>query len=168
MSGEDAQARLGNAIDDGRAQLAYSEPTGTSDGRGLMSIEVNGIAHIQLTVRNTRECIAFWEALCHFLEMKTLLKNDSMIYCIGSRTGVLVRGLTADSDAPPFDRDGPGWAWEVRRGAPAQWAGGAPRQSQRSTEDFARKREELRPALPPPQRRREEPETHLPHERDEV
>jgi uncharacterized protein YerC len=50
-----------------------------------MSIEVNGIAHIQMTVNNIEECLPFWEKLCHFLEMKTLIKNDTTLYCIYTR-----------------------------------------------------------------------------------
>ena len=40
-----------------------------------MSVELNGVAHIQLTVIDGA-CISFWEKLCHFLEMKTLIKGD--------------------------------------------------------------------------------------------
>ena len=61
-----------------------------------MSIELNGIAHIQLTVRDPDACVPFWEKLCHFLEMKTLIKGDGIVYCIGSRTGILVRGAAPD------------------------------------------------------------------------
>ncbi|MFT5444707.1 MAG: catechol 2,3-dioxygenase-like lactoylglutathione lyase family enzyme [Myxococcota bacterium] len=64
-----------------------------------MSIELNGIAHIQLTVRDPAACIPFWEKLCGFLEMKTLIRNDDIIYCIGSRTGILVRAA-APEDKP--------------------------------------------------------------------
>src|SRR5215475_3391120 len=60
-----------------------------------MSVELNGIAHIQLTVIDPA-CLPFWEKLCHFLEMKTLIKGDEVVYCIGSRTGILVR---ADAEA---------------------------------------------------------------------
>jgi len=60
-----------------------------------MSVELNGIAHIQLTVVDPA-CVPFWEKLCHFLDMKTLIKGDEIVYCIGSRTGILVR---ADPDA---------------------------------------------------------------------
>jgi catechol 2,3-dioxygenase-like lactoylglutathione lyase family enzyme len=67
-----------------------------------MSVEVNGIAHIQLTV-NDPACIPFWEKLCHFLEMKTLIKGDGIVYCIGSRTGILVRALGERRE--PFDQD---------------------------------------------------------------
>jgi catechol 2,3-dioxygenase-like lactoylglutathione lyase family enzyme len=60
-----------------------------------MSVELNGVAHVQLTVIDPKG-IPFWEKLCHFLEMKTLIKGDGIVYCIGSRTGILVR---ADEDA---------------------------------------------------------------------
>ena len=39
-----------------------------------MTISINGIAHIQLTVNNPEACVPFWEKLCHFMEMKTLLR----------------------------------------------------------------------------------------------
>ncbi len=64
-----------------------------------MSVEVNGIAHIQLNINNPQRGLPFWERLCHFLEMQTLIRNDDVLYCIGSRTGILVRA------APPERRD---------------------------------------------------------------
>ena len=70
-----------------------------------MSIEVNGIAHIQLTVNDPDRCIPFWEKLCHFLEMKTLVKGEGIVYCIGSRTGILVRGGPDGKRDKPFDQD---------------------------------------------------------------
>lgn len=70
-----------------------------------MSVAVNGIAHIQLTVTDPARCIPFWERLCHFLEMKTLVRNEHTIYCIGSRTGILVRGAPAEKLERKFDQD---------------------------------------------------------------
>jgi len=70
-----------------------------------MSIEVNGIAHIQMTVNNIEECMPFWERLCHFLEMKTLIKNDTTLYCIGSRTGILIREAPEEKKNVSFDQD---------------------------------------------------------------
>ena len=70
-----------------------------------MSVEVNGIAHIQLTVNDPDRCIPFWEKLCHFLEMKTLIKGEGVVYCIGSRTGILVRGAPKDKRDRRFDQD---------------------------------------------------------------
>jgi catechol 2,3-dioxygenase-like lactoylglutathione lyase family enzyme len=73
-----------------------------------MSVSVNGIAHIQLTVNDPARCVPFWERLCGFLEMQTLIKGDDIVYCIGSRTGILVRGAPADKRDRPFDQDRPG------------------------------------------------------------
>ncbi len=66
-----------------------------------MSVELNGIAHIQLTVRDAAACLPFWEKLCHFMDMKTLIQGEEIIYCIGSRTGILVR--TASAEDKPDD-----------------------------------------------------------------
>ncbi len=70
-----------------------------------MTVELNGIAHIQLSVRDPERCIQFWERLCHFLEMKTLIKGEGIVYCIGSRTGILVRGAPADRRDARFDQE---------------------------------------------------------------
>ena len=78
-----------------------------------MSIQINGIAHIQLTVVNAERCLPFWERLCHFLGMETLIKGDDVIYNIGGRTGILVREAPKDrasssDEAVPggrFDQD---------------------------------------------------------------
>ena len=70
-----------------------------------MTIEVNGIAHIQLTVSNPAQCLPFWEKLCHFLEMETLIKSEDTLYCIGSRTGILVRGAPINMRNEIFDQD---------------------------------------------------------------
>jgi catechol 2,3-dioxygenase-like lactoylglutathione lyase family enzyme len=73
-----------------------------------MSVELNGIAHIQLTVRDPDRCVPFWEKLCHFFEMKTLIKGEGIVYCIGSRTGVLVRGAPPEKRDRRFDQETPG------------------------------------------------------------
>ena len=70
-----------------------------------MSIEVNGIAHIQMTVNDIDSSMPFWEKLCHFLEMKTLVQNETTLYCIGSRTGILIREAPADKKHVTFDQD---------------------------------------------------------------
>jgi catechol 2,3-dioxygenase-like lactoylglutathione lyase family enzyme len=70
-----------------------------------MTVEVNGIAHIQLTVNDPARCIPFWEKLCHFLEMKTLIKGEDIVYCIGSRTGILVRGAPKENRGVSFDQN---------------------------------------------------------------
>jgi len=73
-----------------------------------MTISINGIAHVQLTVNDPVRCVPFWEKLCHFLEMSTLVRGDEIVYCIGSRTGVLVRGAPVEKRDRRFDQDRPG------------------------------------------------------------
>jgi catechol 2,3-dioxygenase-like lactoylglutathione lyase family enzyme len=83
------------------------DETATANG-GAMSVEINGIAHIQLTVNDPARCIPFWEALCHFMGMKTLIKGEDIVYCIGGRTGILVRGVASDQIGESFDQNRPG------------------------------------------------------------
>jgi len=73
-----------------------------------VAVEVNGIAHVQLTVADPAACVPFWEKLCHFLGMKTLIRGDDIVYCIGARTGILVRGAPPDKRDQRFDQDTPG------------------------------------------------------------
>ena len=70
-----------------------------------MSVSVNGIAHIQLTVNDPERCLPFWERFCHFLEMQTLIKGTDVLYCIGSRTGILVRAAPSRKRESRFDQD---------------------------------------------------------------
>ncbi len=70
-----------------------------------MTVAVNGIAHIHLTVNEPETCIPFWEKLCHFLEMETLIRNEDTLYCIGSRTGILVRAAPPGKRNRSFDQD---------------------------------------------------------------
>ncbi len=69
-----------------------------------MSIEINGVAHIQLTV-NSSASIDFWRALCGFMSMSTLLDNDDVHYSIGGHTGVLVRLAPEAKRSTSFDQD---------------------------------------------------------------
>src|SRR5256886_17454482 len=70
-----------------------------------MSVEVNGMAHVQLTVNDPARCVPFWEKLCHFLGMQTLIRGEDVVYCIGGRTGVLVRGAPQGTSGGSFDQD---------------------------------------------------------------
>ena len=74
-------------------------------GGTRVTVAVNGIAHIQLTVNDPQRCLPFWEKLCHFLEMKTLVKSADTVYCIGSRTGIMVRAAPAGKRGSAFDQN---------------------------------------------------------------
>jgi catechol 2,3-dioxygenase-like lactoylglutathione lyase family enzyme len=51
-------------------------------------MEINGIAHVMLTASNFDAALAFYEPLLHFLGLRTVIKTDGMLYCVGGRTAV--------------------------------------------------------------------------------
>ncbi len=53
-------------------------------------MEINGIAHIQLTVNHFEQCVSFYRKLLHFLGLKTIFDTDQVFYAVGSRTGIAV------------------------------------------------------------------------------
>jgi catechol 2,3-dioxygenase-like lactoylglutathione lyase family enzyme len=55
-------------------------------------MEVNGIAHVYITVANYEACRAFYRRLLPFLGLSFVVRDtDNELYCIGGRTGF---GLT--------------------------------------------------------------------------
>ena len=72
-----------------------------------MSVEINGIAHIQFTINDPEVSLPFWESLCHFMGMSTLIRNDETVYCIGGRTGLLARAAPVEKRGRNFDQ------WQV-------------------------------------------------------
>jgi catechol 2,3-dioxygenase-like lactoylglutathione lyase family enzyme len=56
-------------------------------------MEINGVAHVMLTVSNFDKCLPFYEKLLPFLGLKPVIKNDQTLYCVGGRTAVgITRG----------------------------------------------------------------------------
>jgi catechol 2,3-dioxygenase-like lactoylglutathione lyase family enzyme len=51
-------------------------------------MEVNGMAHVILTVSNFEKCRTFYEKLLPFLGMRPVINSDEMFYCVGGRTAV--------------------------------------------------------------------------------
>ena len=51
-------------------------------------MEINGVAHVMLTVSNFEACMPFYAKLLTFLGLKPVLNSDSMLYCVGGRTAV--------------------------------------------------------------------------------
>ncbi len=50
-------------------------------------MEINGVAHIQLTVGDFGAAVAFYEKLLPLLGLVPVIRNDSYFYCVGGRTG---------------------------------------------------------------------------------
>lgn len=53
-------------------------------------MQLNGIAHIQLTVKDVARSKQFYEPLLELFEMQPLIDTDTYYYCIGSRTGIAI------------------------------------------------------------------------------
>jgi len=64
-------------------------------------MEVNGIAHIMLTVSDFDACRSFYERLLVFLGLRPVIKADGMLYCVGGRTAV---GIVKAEDRHRDDR----------------------------------------------------------------
>jgi catechol 2,3-dioxygenase-like lactoylglutathione lyase family enzyme len=51
-------------------------------------MEINGIAHIIVTVSRFEECVAFYRRLLPFLGLRRIVHDrEDYFYCIGGRTG---------------------------------------------------------------------------------
>ncbi len=51
-------------------------------------MEINGIAHVMLTVSNFEACRPFYEKMLTFLGLRPVINADGMLYCVGGRTAV--------------------------------------------------------------------------------
>ena len=59
-------------------------------------MEINGMAHVMLTVSNFEACLPFYEKLLPYFGMKPVIRSEDMLYCVGGRTAV---GITRCEDA---------------------------------------------------------------------
>jgi catechol 2,3-dioxygenase-like lactoylglutathione lyase family enzyme len=64
-------------------------------------MEINGIAHIFLTVSNFEACLPFYESLLAYLGLKPVIKTDGLLYCVGGRTAV---GITQSEEKHAGER----------------------------------------------------------------
>jgi catechol 2,3-dioxygenase-like lactoylglutathione lyase family enzyme len=64
------------------------------EGRALLCheafMDINGVAHLQLTVGNFDACQTFYEKLLTFFGMTPVMRADGFFYCVGGRTGVAI------------------------------------------------------------------------------
>jgi catechol 2,3-dioxygenase-like lactoylglutathione lyase family enzyme len=67
-------------------------------------MQLNGIAHIQLTVTNVVRSRAFYAPLLELFEMKILIDTETYFYCIGSRTGIAIGEVDPKHSGDAFDQ----------------------------------------------------------------
>ena len=71
-------------------------------------MEVNGIAHIQLSVTRFEECVAFYDRLMPSLGLQVVHRSDEFVYYVGGRTGYAISRADARYAGEPHDAMRPG------------------------------------------------------------
>jgi len=67
-------------------------------------MEINGIAHVQLTVNDLQRCMPFYEAVLGFMDMRAVVKAPNFLYMIGGRTAVAITRSSAENRQHGFDQ----------------------------------------------------------------
>lgn len=65
-------------------------------------MEINGIAHIQITAGSYARSREFYRKLLPFLGLKQVMDGDGGFYCVGGRTGVLVSPPAPEHEGERF------------------------------------------------------------------
>ncbi len=67
-------------------------------------MEINGIAHVMLTVNDFAACREFYGRLLPALGLKPVLDVDDWFYCVGGRTAVGIRACAPEHRGTRFDQ----------------------------------------------------------------
>ncbi len=67
-------------------------------------MEMNGIAHIQLTVNDFAGCREFYAKLFEWLEMRVIFDAEQVFYGVGSRTGIAISPSDRRFADAPFEQ----------------------------------------------------------------
>jgi catechol 2,3-dioxygenase-like lactoylglutathione lyase family enzyme len=65
-------------------------------------VQINGIAHVQLTVSDLPRSRAFWRPLFELFEMKVVFDDASVFYGVGGRTGLCLSAAAPDQRSARF------------------------------------------------------------------
>jgi catechol 2,3-dioxygenase-like lactoylglutathione lyase family enzyme len=69
-----------------------------------MTIEINGVAHVILTVSRFKIARAFYRALLPRLGMQPVFDGDKLFYCVGGRTAIGIQPCDPSPGAARFDQ----------------------------------------------------------------
>ncbi|HKU41796.1 MAG TPA: VOC family protein [Polyangiales bacterium] len=67
-------------------------------------MEINGVAHVMLTVRSVAQSRAFYVALLEHLGLRRVVDNAEYLYYVGGRTAVGLRPAAAEHASHRFDQ----------------------------------------------------------------
>ena len=68
-------------------------------------IEVNGIAHIALSVKSITKSKIFYKELMPFLGLRLVHEGKKSIYHVGARTGILIQEIDKEIDSSNFNQN---------------------------------------------------------------
>ena len=80
-------------------------------------MEINGVAHIQITASDFAKSVAFYKQLLPFLGLKPVSDGPNSYYGVGGRTGFLVSRPSPENVGAKFDQRRVGLhhiCWRVR------------------------------------------------------
>ncbi len=66
-------------------------------------MEINGVAHIQLTVNDLQQSMPFYEKVLGFMGMTPVVRAFNMLYMIGGRTAVAITRSSEENRQKKFD-----------------------------------------------------------------
>jgi catechol 2,3-dioxygenase-like lactoylglutathione lyase family enzyme len=65
-------------------------------------MEINGVAHIQITAGDFAKASAFYRQLLPFLGLTPVMDTPAMFYCVGGRTGFAVSAPAPEHEGARF------------------------------------------------------------------
>jgi catechol 2,3-dioxygenase-like lactoylglutathione lyase family enzyme len=67
-------------------------------------VDINGVAHIQLSVRDIARSAPFYKQLLTALSMQIIVDSDDYLYCVGGRTGVAISQVASEFNDAEFEQ----------------------------------------------------------------
>ena len=68
-------------------------------------LNINGIAHIALSVKNISKSKVFYNTLLPFLGLTRVHEGDKSIYHVGARTGIMIQQIDESIDSVNFNQN---------------------------------------------------------------
>ncbi|PPR15860.1 MAG: hypothetical protein CFH33_01137 [Alphaproteobacteria bacterium MarineAlpha9_Bin3] len=68
-------------------------------------LNINGIAHIALSVKDISESKIFYNQLLPFLGLNKVHEGEKSIYHVGSRTGIMIQEIDHESKSSTFNQN---------------------------------------------------------------
>ena len=68
-------------------------------------INVNGIAHVALSVKNLYKSKVFYKELMPFLGLKLVHEGEESIYHVGARTGIMIQQIDKNKISKKFNQN---------------------------------------------------------------